>query len=150
MFLSIAPSTHQFNMINASKLYHRSPAKYRDMIIMSRSNAEEGSRAYIHLQAQTGWTLSLWRLIRDLSVIDFSLLPDGTNGKYLYFFVGTPSKVQLIANAGETHKATGVDRYEILGSDLTKFCNRLFYRPIDKILVVRGDYKGPARLVSDT
>lgn len=150
MFLSIAPTKQHFNMIKGSKLYHRSPAKYRDQIIMSRSIAAEGAREYIHLQAQTAWTLSLWRLIRDLTVVDFSLLPDGTNGKYLYFFVGAPSKAQLVANAGETHKATGVDRYEILGSDLTRCCDQLFYRPIDRVLVVRGDYKGPARLVSDT
>ncbi len=149
MFLSITPSERQFNLIKASKLYHRSPEKYRDKIIISRSNASIGSIAHIHLQAQTAWTLSPWRWIRDLTVVDFSLLPDGTNGKYLYFFVGEPSKAQLAANAGETHKATGVDRYEILGSDLTRCCNRLFYRPLDKVLVVRGDYKGPARLVSD-
>jgi hypothetical protein len=150
MIFSIAPTNQQLKLIKESRLYHRSPAKYRDQIIMSGSDVLEGTLANIHLQAQTGWTLSLWRLIRDLTVIDFSLLPDGKNGKYLYFFVGAPSKAQQVANAGETYKATGVDRYEILGSDLTRFCDQLFYRPIDKVLIVRGDYKGPVRLVSDT
>lgn len=132
-------------MIEGNDLVHRSPSRYRQQICGVRQPVP--SEMAVHLKAQSGWQASGWKLIRDLTVADLSLLPDDTHGRYLYFFVGQPSQFNLKANAGETSGIDHVDTYLIKGSDLLERCASLFFRPLDKVLVARGDYVGPARLI---
>ena len=142
--------------IEGKKLFHRAPAKYRQSICRKTTLAPAGERLTVHLQAQQGWQLSPSKLIRDLTVLDTEIGPRHDYGRYLYFLVDEPSESQWLtafrqwANRGETARNPGVDRYEVPGRDVLRECDRVFYRPFDKVLVVRGDYRGPALVVPES
>lgn len=131
-------------------MYHRAPQKYRKLICAQPRLPDAGVRTDINLVAASGWQMESWKLIRDLTVVDLNLSLNASHGFYLYFFVGLPSGWNKRANAGETRKSNGADIYRIKGADLLSRCETAFYRSIDKVLVIRGNYSGPAFAKPDT
>ena len=97
----------------------------------------DAPNALIRLTAPSGWQLDFWRFIRDLSVLDWRALEADDRGKYLYFFRGEPSTLARQLNVQQAPLTI-----RIRGSDLLAAVppGRLFYRAIDKTIVVRGDY----------
>jgi hypothetical protein len=78
-----------------------------------------------------------------LSVLDWRALETADRGKYLYFFRREPG---TLARRLNVQKAPITIR--IRGRDLLAAVppGRLFYRSVDKTIVVRGDDEGPAIL----
>jgi len=71
-------------------------------------------------------------------------------GCYTYFFVGQPSKWALLKNISwraMKGNFTGKAFLRIRGQDLAKSTNLIFHRIDDNVLVIRGDFVGPALVV---
>lgn len=100
--------------------------------------------ARICLSPPTGWQLDFWKFIRDLAVWDPNALSGVDRGRYLYMFLGEPGTFARRMNVQKAPLTIRIPGAELLRAVLP--CN-LFYRAADKVLVIRGDYRGPAILV---
>jgi hypothetical protein len=89
-----------------------------------------------------------FRLLRDYSVADPYLTDLKSYGRYTYFFLGEPGwwAVKKNIGLGARWGDLGADFvvFRVRGDDVLKCAELLFYRPDDKVVVIRGDYQGPA------
>lgn len=136
--------------IEAASLLHVSKSRYRDQIITSTDARDLPAHANcrIHLKAGQGWSVAPFRLLRDLSVLDPFLTKTKAYGRYTYFFLGDPSWWARTKNISWGYRteapSEGTTVYRIEGRDLLSCADLLFFRPDDKVVVIRGDYIGPA------
>ena len=138
--LAVPVTAAVVNQIRQGEAWHFSKATPAQILVRKRPGP--GPNAEIRLTPPTGWQLDFWKFIRDATVVDPHIFgPD--RGRYLYFFLGEPGTWQRRANV---QKAPLTIR--IAGPDLLAAVPQaqLFYRAIDKVIVVRGDYVGPAIL----
>lgn len=70
-------------------------------------------------------------------------------GQYTYFFLGTPTWWGVKKNLGVTvpvgHPGPDKVLFEVRGQDVVTEGRLVFYRPDDRVVVIRGGYRGPAR-----
>lgn len=130
--------------IQAGEAWHFSKAR-PDQVVVSRlpGGGPDAPNARIHLTAPSGWQLDFWKFIRDATVWDPQTFASAERGKYLYFFLGEPgtwTRRMNVQKAPLTVRIRGADMLLAVPS------GRLFYRSADKVIVVRGDYEGPAML----
>ena len=129
--------------IAAGEAWHFSKAAPRQILVERRQGPPGEPNAIIRLSPPTGWQLDFWTFIRDAAVWDSDMITPADRGRYLYFFLGEP---------GTWTKRTNVQKapltIRIRGADLLAAvpAGNLFYRSADKVIVVRGDYVGPAIL----
>lgn len=130
--------------IQAAEAWHFSKAR-PDQVTLGKlpAGAPDAPNARIRLTAPSGWQLDFWKFIRDVTVWDPQTFSAADRGKYLYFFLGEPGSWTRRMNV---QKAPLTIR--IRGADLLAAVPpaNLFYRSADKVIVVRGDYQGPATL----
>lgn len=103
----------------------------------------------IALRAGQGWSFSS-RIARDYSVLDPYLNNLKSYGCYTYFFLGQPGKWALLKNIGWSAMKgdmTGKATLHVKGQDLAKSAELVFHRIDDRVIVIRGDYVGPALVV---
>ncbi|MCP5341358.1 MAG: hypothetical protein H6901_04000 [Rhodobacteraceae bacterium] len=134
--------------IRGKSLFHVSASRFRNDIIKNTKNSHLPNHANceISLKPGQGWSVAPFRLLRDYSIMDPYLNHIKAWGKYTYFFIGEPGWWAVKKNIGPGARwgNLGPDTtvYEILGRDLVKNASLLFYRPDDKVLVIRGGYDG--------
>jgi hypothetical protein len=146
MALIVATSLKQAERaaIQAGEAWHFSKARPEQVVVAALPGAGPDSpNARIRLTAPSGWQLDFWKFIRDATVWDPRTFEAADRGKYLYFFLGEPL---ALARRMNVQKAPLTIR--IRGADLLAAVPpaNLFYRSADKVIVVRGDYQGPAIL----
>ena len=130
----------QKQLIEKGSLWHYTKREHIDSIVNGgRGQIAPGKVVQVSLSPPNGWSLNLWKLIRDATVWDANL-SSVDYMRYMYFFLGKPPdnvKAMNVQNA-----PYGI---EIKGGDLISQCSgRVFMRKIDKVVVVRGSYDGPA------
>ncbi len=136
--------------LRARTFVHITKAAHRDGIITGTDPAglPAGANCRVHLKAGQGWSVAPFRLLRDYSVLDPYLHNLKNYGRYTYFFVGAPGRWALTKNIGGglTWGSMGDDFLilSVRGEDVLACTDLLFYRPDDNVVVIRGDYSGPA------
>ena len=96
--------------------------------------------AMVNLSPPTGWQLDFWKLLRDLTVLDPGFAEAASYGRYMYFFLGEPSvrvRAMNVQDAPVSIRVRGADALAAAG-------DRMLYRGLDKVVLIRGDYRGPA------
>jgi len=125
------------------EFWHFSKATPKQVTITKLNSTAGGPNAQVRLSPPTGWQLDFWKFIRDLVVWDPRSMAEMDRGRYLYGFLGEPSawtRRVNVQNAPLTIRVRGADLLANVPNQ------NLFYRPLDHVLVIKGDYVGPALL----
>jgi hypothetical protein len=136
------------DLIARGELWHYTKPQFASQIIVGPlpPGSAFGNRL-VNLSPPTGWTLDLWKVIRDATVWDPQNFSGTAYMKYLYFFLGQPSdSTRQMSDSTRQMNVQGAPiSIRIRGSDLlTAGADRIFYRELDATVVLRGDYRGPA------
>ena len=144
LLLSTAVTNSERESIRAGEAWHFSKAR-PEQVTLARltGGGADAPNARIRLTAPSGWQLDFWKFVRDLSVLDWQSLDAAERGKYLYFFRGEPGTLARRLNVQKAPLTIRIHGRDLLAAVPA---SRLFYRSIDKTIVVRGDYEGPAIL----
>ena len=133
----------QLARIATSELWHYSKATASQLTV--RKISGNASNADIRLIAAPSLQLHFWKFIRDFSVVEWPpfKMKDPDWDKFSYLFLGKPSELKRASNVQGAPLAV-----RILGQDLVERVDRarIFYRPIDGVVGIRGTYEGPALL----
>ena len=127
----------------AGELWHFSKATPAQVVLAKLPGGPGLPNARIRLTAPTGYQLDFWKFVRDAAVWDARAMMGPDFGKYLYFFLGEPgtwTRRMNVQKANLTIRIRGTDALAAVPEE------RLFYRVLDRVVVVRGDYVGPAIL----
>ena len=129
--------------IAAGSVWHYTRTEYAAAIVQAGERPIGNfCNATVHLSPPQGWQLDVWKIIRDVAVWDPGFATPGEWGRYLYFFLDQPSAMRREMNVQNAPVAI-----EIRGTDLLAAAgDRLLFRGIDRVVVLRGDYRGPARV----
>lgn len=136
--------------IGAGTLYHVTNSRHRAEIVTAMLPGTGFANCMVDLKAMQGYSVTPFRLLRDYSVLDANLADPKNWGQYLYFFLGEPGAWAVKKNLGlsATWGNLGPDALVIAvrGADLLSRNRIVFYRPDDRVVVVRGGFVGPARI----
>lgn len=135
------PTVETRNLIARGELWHYTRPQFATQIIVGPlpPGSAFGNRL-VNLSPPMGWTLNLWKIIRDATVWDPQTFSGPDYMRYLYFFLGRPSDSMRQMNVQDAPISI-----RVRGSDLlTVAGDRIFYRELDTTVVLRGDYRGPA------
>ncbi len=132
-------------------LVHRTRARYLPGIVTSRIARDPFCNARVRLSGDFGFgpaELVYTSLVRDWRIIDWEIFR-GSAGRrmtdFVFFFLGEPSDDQVRQQALRGRGEAAVIR--VRGVDvLADPRRRLFWRPQDKAVVVKGGYEGPAQV----
>lgn len=129
--------------IAAGSVWHYTRVEYLSAIVqLGERPAGNFCNAVVHLSPPQGWQLDVWKFLRDAAVWDTRFATPGEWGRYLYFFLDEPSAARREMNVQNAPVAI-----EIRGADLLAAAgDRLLFRGLDRVVVLRGDYRGPARV----
>lgn len=150
MVIAVKPTKRQLGMIGSSTLVHVAELSRLALIVVDKTPPASqtiGENCTISLKAGQGWSATPFKLLRDYSVLDtdFTNLKDW--GRYLYFFVGDPGKWAVFKNLDSFRSWEDICRnfavIRISGAKLPAG-SPVFFRPDDDVVVMRGDYTGPA------
>jgi len=150
MAFALPATRGQAKAIGESVLVHVAPLSRRDQIVQGGDDGPLPAHANcrIHLKAGQGWSVAPFRLLRDYSVFDPYLNRLKSWGRYTYFFIGPPGRWAMIKNIGPGLRwgdlGPELMSFHVAGQDLLACVDLLFVRPDDNVLVIRGDYAGPA------
>jgi hypothetical protein len=132
-------------------LVHRTRVKYLPQIISSRIARDPVCNARVRLSGDFGFgpaELVYTSLVRDWRIIDFDVFRGAAGRRltdFVFCFLGEPGTAQVRQQALRGRGDAAVIR--IRGSDvLSDARRRLFWRPQDKAVVVKGGYEGPANV----
>lgn len=139
--------------IAAGILVHVTGRENREGIVVNDhpSTAEIGENCTVDLRASQGFQLG--KLLRDYSVIDPYVTSDSSWGSYLYFFLGEPGWWASFKNLSPWQSWSTIQQQALVirisGRCFVAAAGRqpLFYRPDDGAVVLRGTYRGPARVI---
>jgi hypothetical protein len=131
------------DLIARSEIWHFSKASLNQILVAKLPRGSNGPNAVIKLSPPTGWQFDLWKLFRDVAVWDNNVFSAADYARYLYCFLGQPTDF-----ARKTNVQNATLTVRIFGSDLLASVpvDRIFYRRVDKVIVLRGGYHGPAIL----
>ena len=143
-FLLASPATPKERIaIGKGEAWHFSKASHKQVMTKKLGGAANVENAEVHLSPPTGWQLDFWKFIRDLSVWDPDVISSADRGRYLYLFLGQPGTWTRRINVQKAPLTIRIPGDALL---LTVPAANLFYRAADKVIVIRGDYRGPAIL----
>jgi hypothetical protein len=131
----------ELEAIRKSEVWHYSKATYDQIVLSKLVRASGQPNAFVRLSPPTGWQLDFWRLIRDLTVFDPDSFAPADYGRYLYGFLGEPTPKQKNMNVQEAPLTIRIPGEALVAAVPA---SKLFFRPMYKTVVVRGDYVGPA------
>lgn|GEM_PF-5825487 len=135
-------SAKERDAIGAGELWHFSKA-LPSQVTTEKLAGGGFANARVRLSAPTGWQLDFWKFIRDVSVWDLRTFSAENRGQYLYFFLGEPGAWTRRVNVQAAPLTIRIRGADFLAA--TAMTN-LFHRAIDKTVVLKGDYAGPALL----
>lgn len=140
-------SSETLGEIRAADLYHVTKRENIAPIVGASGSSEPiVGRRDVNLITGSTTRHSFWRLIRDITISDPD--PDPARPGYTYFFVWEPTTWLQNGNLDWKVWQSLRQNYEairIKGSDVVKHANnRVFYRDFDRLVAIRGGYKGPA------
>lgn len=129
-------------LIEDGILWHYTKQEFAEAIV--QPGAPPPGRAFgnaiVRLQPPQGYAFDFWKFIRDATVIDLPVFDRANWGRYLYFFLGEPSARLRAMNVQEAPVSI-----QLRGQDLLAHApGRVLFRGADKVVVLRGDYLGPA------
>jgi hypothetical protein len=126
----------------AGSVWHYTRVEHLDGILQEGVPQGNYCNALVQLRPPTGWQFDFWKFLRDAAVWDPDFGSRGEWGRYLYFFLGEPSAARRAMNVQDAPVSI-----EIRGADLLAAAgDRLLFRGLDRVVVLRGDYRGPARV----
>ena len=143
-FLAATPANAaERTAIGRGEAWHFSKATPAQIVIAKLPVSANAPNARIRLSPPSGWQLDFWKFIRDAAIWDPHALFGADRGKYLYLFLGEPGTWTRRMNVQKAPLSI-----RIAGTDLLAAVpqSNLFYRSADKVVVIRGDYVGPAIL----
>lgn len=129
--------------ILAGEAWHFSKATPAQVVVAKLPGVLVQPNARIRLSPPTGWQLDFWKFVRDAAVWDPNAMGAVDRGRYLYCFLGEPgtwTRRMNVQKAPLTIRIRGVDLLAAVPN------HNLFYRSADRVVVIRGDYVGPAIL----
>lgn len=129
--------------IQLGEIWHFSKATPPQITEAKLPGSHGAPNARIRLSPPAGWQLDFWKFIRDATVWDPAVLGATDRGRYLYCFLGQPgtwTRRMNVQKAPLTIRIRGADMLASVPA------HNLFYRSADRVLVVRGDFVGPAIL----
>jgi hypothetical protein len=136
--------------LGVTELHHLTPFAALDSIVQRVfSRGGDWAECEVALRATPGWNAeSAKRWFRDYSVLDFEL-QRSARGSYCYFFAGEPGRWALLKNLSlppwRDAEQAGFGTVRVtLDSLLARYAGPLFGRLDDGVVVIRGDYVGPA------
>ncbi|MDP3417666.1 hypothetical protein [Falsiroseomonas sp.] len=129
--------------IEAGEAWHFSKASPRQLTEAKLAGGPGQPNARIRLSAPSGWQLDFWKFIRDASVWDPAAFSPADRGRYLYLFLGEPGTWTRRMNVQKAPLTVRIPGALLLAAVPPA---NLFYRAVDKVVVVKGDYVGPALL----
>ncbi len=161
-------------MIADATLLHFAPLEALGSIVVDRTMPARFGNCTVDLKAGNGWS-SLFKLLRDYSVLDPGFGRAADFGRYLYFFLGRPGSWAFAKNIspapvvqtllGDLLRRLGAEGLagrldaraeeavrkefgviEVRGLDALAGDRAVFWRADDKVVVLRGGYRGPARV----
>lgn len=143
MLLAAPASQAERSAIERGEAWHFSKATPAQVTVSKLPGAPGQPNAQVRLSAPTGWQLDFWKFIRDLSVWDPNFLSPADRGKYLYMFLGEPGTWTRRMNVQKAPLTIRIPGRALVAAVPPA---NLFYRSVDKVIVIRGDYLGPAIL----
>ena len=126
--------------IAAAELWHFTRTGFAGSMILPEPVPAGFGNVMVALTPPSGWQLDFWKLLRDLTVIDPGFADAATYGRYMYFFLGEPSarvRAMNVQDAPVSIRVRGSDALALAG-------DRMLYRGLDDVVLIRGDYRGPA------
>ena len=129
--------------IMSGEVWHFSKATPRQLMTSPLNGLPGAPNATIRLSPPSGWQLDFWKFIRDLSLWDPKAMVGVDRARYLYCFLGQPGSWQKATNVQKAPLTVRIPGQALLAAVAPA---HLFYRSLDRVLVVRGDYAGPAIL----
>lgn len=130
--------------ILAGEIWHFSKAEPGQLATGKLDGGPGQPNATIRLSPPSGWQWDFWKFVRDATIWDPNIFDPVDRGRYLYCFLGKPSfiaKVTNVQKAPVTVRIRGVDLLSCVAP------HNIFSREeFGTIIVVRGDYVGPALL----
>ena len=142
--LLVSPATPAERIaIAAGEAWHFSKATARQVTVAKLPGGPGQPNADIRLSPPTGWQLDFWKFIRDISVWDPAAFSPADYGRYLYLFLGEPGTWQRRMNVQKAPLTVRIPGQLLVAAVPSA---NLFYRAADKVIVIKGDYRGPAML----
>ena len=143
MFVATPISAAERTAIEKGEFWHFSKATPQQITTAKLPSAAGQPNARIRLSPPTGWQLDFWKFIRDAVVWDPKSLSEMDRGRYLYGFLGEPSAWTRRVNVQNSPLSIRIRGTDLLANVATP---NLFFRPLHHVLVIKGDYVGPALL----
>ena len=150
--VSLPVTSTQRAAIAAGELVHLTAREALPKIVVGGA-PESGREQQVHLVAGQGWSLFPFKLFRDYSVLDVGVTDTSYWGQYLYFFLGEPNWWAYRKNItpfvspfrdwdslSKTHAVIRVFGRAVLDQAGA----HVFYRADDGVVIIRGEYRGPA------
>ncbi len=128
--------------IEAGELWHFSKA-LPSQVTTAKLAGAGFANAQVRLSAPTGWQFDFWKFIRDATVWDPTTFSAENRGQYLYFFLGEPGRLTRQMNVQAAPLTIRIRGTDFLAATVMP---NMFYRSLDKVVVLKGDYAGPALL----
>lgn len=130
-------------LVERGEAWHFSKATPAQLTVAKLAGGPDQPNARIRLSPPTGWQLDFWKFIRDVAVWDPRAMVGPDVGRYLYLFLGEPGTWQRRMNVQKAPTTVRIPGRALLAAVPA---SNLFYRSADKVIVIRGDYLGPAIL----
>jgi hypothetical protein len=143
MLLGTPASPSERASIERGEAWHFSKATPAQLTVAKLAGPPGQPNARVRLSAPSGWQLDFWKFIRDVAVWDPAAMVGPDRGRYLYLFLGEPGKWQQQMNVQKAPVTVRIPGRALVAA-VPVGC--LFYRSVDKVIVIRGDYLGPAIL----
>jgi hypothetical protein len=149
MPIAIPASKNRLATVSGSVLVHvTEPSNISSIVVdLKPASTNINENCTVFLKAGQGWSVAPMRLFRDYSVLELDVANTKNWGKYLYFFLGEPSRWAILKNLSslkrweDLQSSFGVIR--VSGAQLlSKSGQPVFYRPDDNA-VSAGITTGP-------
>jgi hypothetical protein len=144
-FLVATPiSAKKRSEIQIGEVWHYSKATPGQIMTAKLAGGAGSPNATIRLSPPTGFQWDFWKFVRDASVFDPDTFNPVDRGRYLYFFLGKPGFMARITNVQKAPLTIRIPGADLLGRVPT--ANLFSREEFGTIIIVRGDYVGPAVL----
>ena len=130
--------------IQAGEIWHYSKASPEQVTLSKLPGGGGQPNATVRLSAPTGWQWDFWKFMRDATVWDPNVFDPMDRGRYLYFFLGKPGFIARVTNVQQAPLTIRIRGVDLLAR--VPPVNLFSREEFGTIVVVRGDYVGPATL----
>lgn len=143
LLVASCASDRERALIAKGDVWHYSKATTAQLVVSKLHHGPGEPNAIIRLSPPNGWQFNFWKFIRDFSVWDRRFHDAENFGRYLYLFRGKPGWFTRVTNVQNAPVEIRIAGSAVLSAIEP---GNLFYRDIDNVVVIKGDFVGPAEL----